>query len=104
MYRHQDRFLFFDPWLVPWFAEAPVPSLWTSLLPKPAAIFLTHDHDDHVDPRTLLAFPKETPVIVPSKANRVTCILTTPHCSEALDLPMSSSWPMGRPGRSKAAA
>jgi hypothetical protein len=70
MYRRGDAFFFFDPWLIPWFAEAPVPSLWTSLLPKPAAIFLTHDHDDHVDPRTLLAFPKETPVIVPSRANR----------------------------------
>ncbi|WP_447972388.1 MBL fold metallo-hydrolase [Nitrospira sp. Kam-Ns4a] len=70
MYRQGDQFLFFDPWLVPWFAEAPVPSLWTSLLPKPAAIFLTHEHDDHVDPRTLLALPKETPVIVPSRTNR----------------------------------
>lgn len=70
MYRRNTDFLFFDPWLIPWFAEAPVPSLWTSLLPKPAAIFLTHDHDDHVDPRTLLAFPKETPVIVPSRADR----------------------------------
>ncbi len=70
MYRHNREFFLFDPWLIPWFAEAPVPSLWTSLLPKPAAIFLTHDHDDHVDPRTLLAFPKETPVIVPSRANR----------------------------------
>jgi L-ascorbate metabolism protein UlaG (beta-lactamase superfamily) len=56
--------------IFPWFAEAPVPSLWTSLLPKPSAIFLTHDHDDHVDPRTLLAFPKEIPVIVPSWTNR----------------------------------
>ncbi|MEW6544866.1 MAG: hypothetical protein AB1411_14810 [Nitrospirota bacterium] len=70
LYRQRDRFLLFDPWLIPWFAEAPVPSLWTTLLPKPAAIFLTHDHDDHVDPRTLLAFPKETPVIVPSRVNR----------------------------------
>ncbi len=70
MYRHQKEFFLFDPWLIPWFAEAPVPSLWTSLLPKPTAIFLTHDHDDHVDPRTLLAFPKETPVIVPSRENR----------------------------------
>ena len=26
-----------------------VPSLWVPLLPRPAAIFLTHDHDDHVD-------------------------------------------------------
>ena len=47
-----------------------MPSLWPSLLPKPAAIFLTHDHDDHVDPRTLLHFPKETPVIVPSRRNK----------------------------------
>ena len=70
MYRQQNNFFFIDPWLIPWFAEAPVPSLWTSMLPKPAAIILTHDHDDHVDPRTLLSIPKETPVIVPSRTNR----------------------------------
>jgi hypothetical protein len=55
---------------LPWFAESSVPSLWGSLLPKPAAVFLTHDHDDHVDPRTLLHLPKETPIIVPSRRNR----------------------------------
>ena len=70
MYRQQDNFLWFDPWLMPWFAESPVPSLWTSLLPRPTAIFLTHDHDDHVDPRTLLHIPKDTPVFVPSRKNR----------------------------------
>lgn len=70
MYRHRDQFLWFDPWLMPWFAESPVPSPWTSLLPTPAAVFLTHDHDDHVDPRTLLHLPKHVPVIVPSRKNR----------------------------------
>ena len=70
MYRQQDRFLWFDPWLMPWFAESPMPSLWTSLLPTPAAIFLTHDHDDHVDPRTLLHVPKDVPIFVPSRKNR----------------------------------
>lgn len=70
MYRQHDQFLWFDPWLMPWFAESPVPSLWTSLLPPPAAVFLTHDHDDHVDPRTLLHLPKQVPVIVPSRKNR----------------------------------
>ncbi len=72
IYRQQDRFLWFDPWLMPWFAESPVPSLWTPLLPPPAAVFLTHDHDDHVDPRTLLHLPKDVPVIVPSRKNRKT--------------------------------
>ena len=70
LYRQQHDVFLFDPWLLPWFAESSVPSLWPSLLPKPAAIFLTHDHDDHVDPRTLLHFPKETPVIVPSRRNK----------------------------------
>lgn len=70
LYRQRDQVLLFDPWLLPWFAESSVPSLWGSLLPKPAAVFLTHDHDDHVDPRTLLHLPKETPVIVPSRRNR----------------------------------
>ena len=70
MYRQRDQFLLFDPWLLPWFAESNVPSLWTSMLPKPAAIFLTHDHDDHVDPRTLLHVPKEVPIIIPSRRNR----------------------------------
>ncbi|WP_447978210.1 MBL fold metallo-hydrolase [Candidatus Nitrospira bockiana] len=69
-YRQRDQFLFFDPWLMPWFAEAPVPSLWGGLLPKPAAIFLSHDHDDHVDPRTLLHMPKDIPIVVPSRRNR----------------------------------
>jgi hypothetical protein len=70
LYRQQNDVFLFDPWLLPWFAESSVPSLWPPLLPKPSAIFLTHDHDDHVDPRTLLHFPKETPVIVPSRRNK----------------------------------
>ncbi|HJR77734.1 MAG TPA: hypothetical protein VJ805_12190 [Nitrospiraceae bacterium] len=70
MYRRRDSFLLFDPWLLPWFAESNVPSLWGSLLPKPAGIFLTHDHDDHVDPRTLLHMPKDVPVVIPSRRNR----------------------------------
>lgn len=70
LYRQQSQMLLFDPWLLPWFAESSVPSLWGALLPKPAAVFLTHDHDDHVDPRTLLHLSKETPIIVPSRRNR----------------------------------
>ncbi|MDA0739931.1 MAG: MBL fold metallo-hydrolase [Nitrospirae bacterium] len=70
MYRQQSQFLWFDPWLMPWFAESSVPSLWTTLLPAPAAVFLTHDHDDHVDPRTLLHLPKDVPMIIPSRKNR----------------------------------
>src|SRR5512147_1152297 len=70
LYRQQQNIFLFDPWLLPWFAESSVPSLWGSLLPKPTAVFLTHDHDDHVDPRTLLHFPKETPIIIPSRRNR----------------------------------
>jgi hypothetical protein len=70
LYRQREQCLLFDPWLMPWFAESPVPSLWGELLPRPAAIFLTHDHDDHVDPRTLAHLPKEIPVIVPSRRNR----------------------------------
>jgi len=70
LYRQRDNLLLFDPWLLPWFAESSVPSLWVGLIPKPAAIFLTHDHDDHVDPRTLLHFSKDTPIIVPSRRNR----------------------------------
>jgi hypothetical protein len=69
MYRQVENFILFDPWLLPWLAESPVPSLWASLLPRVTAIFLTHDHDDHVDPRTLLALPKDIPVIVPSRRN-----------------------------------
>ncbi len=70
LYRQADQFFLFDPWLLPWFAESPVPSLWGSLLPRPAAVFLTHDHDDHVDPRSLLHLPKDIPVVVPSRKNR----------------------------------
>ena len=39
-------------------------------MPRPSAIFLTHDHDDHVEPRSLLSLPKDVPVIVPSRRNR----------------------------------
>lgn len=70
LYRQRDTVLLFDPWLLPWFAESAEPSLWGSLVPKPAAVFLTHDHDDHVDPRTLLHLPKDTPIVVPSRRNR----------------------------------
>lgn len=70
LYRQRDQFFLFDPWLIPWFAESPVPSLWGGLLPRPAAVFLTHDHDDHVDPRTLLHMPKDIPVVIPSRRNR----------------------------------
>jgi hypothetical protein len=69
LYRQRENFFLFDPWLLPWLAESSVPSLWGSLLPRPAAIFLTHDHDDHVDPRTLLAMPKDIPIVVPSRRN-----------------------------------
>ena len=53
--------------------------------PKPAAVFLTHDHDDHVDPRTLLHLPKDTPIIVPSRRNRKSISFTTiPRCLREL--------------------
>src|SRR2546425_2473835 len=70
LYRRQDQFLCFDPWLVPWFFNAPVPSLCGALLPRPAALFLTHEHADHMDARTLLQMPKDIPVIVPSRRDR----------------------------------
>jgi hypothetical protein len=70
MYRQQDQFLYVDPWLEPWFVETPVPSLWGALLPRPAALFLTHEHDDHRNARTLLQMPKDVPVIVPSRRDR----------------------------------
>ena len=70
LYRQQNTFLLFDPWLVPWFAETRVPSLWVSLVPRPSAIFLTHEHDDHLDQRTLLMMPKDIPIVVPSRTNR----------------------------------
>ncbi len=70
LYRQQAQVFLFDPWLLPWFAESSVPSLWGALLPPPTAVFLTHDHDDHVDPRTLLHLPKETPIVIPSRRNR----------------------------------
>jgi hypothetical protein len=70
LYRQQDQFFCFDPWLVPWFVNAPVPSLCGALLPRPSALFLTHEHTDHMDERTLLQMPKDMPVIVPSRRDR----------------------------------
>ena len=99
LYRQRDHAFLFDPWLLPWFAESSVPSLWTSLLPKPAAIFLTHDHDDHVDPRTLLHLPKDTPVVVPSRKNRhrlcydYQSLLRELGFTRVIELAHGESWP-----------
>ncbi len=98
LYRQRDQFLAFDPWLMPWFAEAPVPSIWTSLLPRPAAVFLTHDHDDHVDPRTLLHLPKDVPIIVPSRRNRRALYFDYPSLlrelgfSQVIELAHGEAW------------
>jgi hypothetical protein len=99
LYRQRENVLLFDPWLLPWFAESSVPSLWGSLLPKPAAVFLTHDHDDHVDPRTLLHLPKETPIIVPSRRNRkklyydYLALLRELGFGRIIELAHGESWP-----------
>ena len=98
LYRQREQCLLFDPWLMPWFAESPVPSLWGELLPRPAAIFLTHDHDDHVDPRTLAHLPKEIPVIVPSRRNRralyydYCALLRELGFSQVIELAHGESW------------
>jgi L-ascorbate metabolism protein UlaG (beta-lactamase superfamily) len=99
LYRQLDNFFLFDPWLLPWFAESSLPSLWGSLLPKPSAVFLTHDHDDHVDPRTLLHLPKDTPIIVPSRRNRKTFfydylpLLRELGFGRVVELAHGESWP-----------
>jgi len=99
LYRQRETVLLFDPWLLPWFAESPLPSLWGALLPKPAAVFLTHDHDDHVDPRTLLHLPKDTPIIVPSRRNRkqlffdYRSLLTELGFDRIIELAHGESWP-----------
>jgi hypothetical protein len=69
------------------------------VLPRPTAIFLTHDHDDHVDPRTLLAFPKDTPVIVPSRSDRralyydYQALLGGLGFTRVIELAHGESWP-----------
>lgn len=99
LYRQRDNVLLFDPWLLPWFAESSMPSLWGPLLPKPAAIFLTHDHDDHVDPRTLLHFSKDIPIIVPSRRNRRKLFYDYPSLlrelgfGRVIELAHGESWP-----------
>jgi hypothetical protein len=65
--RAGENFLLFDPWLVPWNADAQIPALWPTEMPRPHAILLTHEHADHLDPRTLLAFAKDTPIIVATR-------------------------------------
>ncbi|MGE3154927.1 MAG: MBL fold metallo-hydrolase [Nitrospiraceae bacterium] len=98
MYRQREQFFLFDPWLLPWFAEMPVPSLWGQLLPRPSAIFLTHDHDDHVEPRSLVSLPKDVPVIVPSRRNRKVCyydyhaLLRDLGFSHVIELAHGESW------------
>ncbi len=99
LYRQRDSCFWFDPWLLPWFAESSLPSLWSSLLPAPAAVFLTHDHDDHVDPRTLLHLPKDTPIIVPSRRNRkmlfydYLSLLRELGFSRVVELAHGETWP-----------
>lgn len=99
LYRQGDSTLLFDPWLLPWFAESPLPSIWNGLFPKPAAVFLTHDHDDHVDPRTLLHLPKDTPIIVPSRQNRTRLffdyrsLLTELGFDRIIELAHGETWP-----------
>ena len=98
VYRQRESVFLFDPWLLPWFAESPLPSLWGRLLPKPAAVFLTHDHDDHVDPRTLLHLPKDIPIIVPSRRNRrqlyfdYGALLTELGFDQVVELAHGESW------------
>jgi L-ascorbate metabolism protein UlaG (beta-lactamase superfamily) len=98
LYRQRGSFFLFDPWLMPWFAESSEPSLWGSLLPRPAAIFLTHDHDDHVDPRTLLHVPKDIPIIVPSRRNRKALYYDYPALmrelgfTRVIELPHGETW------------
>lgn len=98
LYRQRETAFLFDPWLLPWFAESPLPSLWGGLLPKPAAVFLTHDHDDHVDPRTLLHLPKDIPIIVPSRRNRrqlyfdYRALLTELGFDQVVELAHGESW------------
>ncbi|MBK9308035.1 MAG: MBL fold metallo-hydrolase [Nitrospira sp.] len=98
LYRQRESLFLFDPWLLPWFAESPLPSLWGRLLPKPAAVFLTHDHDDHVDPRTLLHLPKDTPIIIPSRRNRkqlyfdYRALLTELGFDQVVELAHGESW------------
>jgi hypothetical protein len=99
LYRQRDSVFLFDPWLLPWFAESSVPSLWSSSLPRPSAVFLTHDHDDHVDPRTLLHLPKQTPIIVPSRRNRKTFfydylpLLRELGFGQVVELAHGETWP-----------
>lgn len=99
LYRQRDSALIFDPWLLPWFAESPLPSIWSGLFPKPGAVFLTHDHDDHVDPRTLLHLPKDTPIIVPSRRNRTglffdyQSLLTELGFDRVIELAHGETWP-----------
>ena len=100
LYRQRDTVLLFDPWLLPWFAESPLPSIWSGLFPKPAAVFLTHDHDDHVDPRTLLHLPKDTPIIVPSRRDRTglffdyRSLLAELGFDRVIELAHGETWPL----------
>lgn len=55
----------FDPWLVahdPRYAAQPPAS---STLPRLDAVFITHEHWDHLDTPSLLRYPPGVPVIVP---------------------------------------
>ena len=59
-----------------------------------AAIFLTHDHDDHVDPRTLFHLPRTFPFSFQAGRIVVSCIMIIFLFFANLGLPMCQRWLM----------
>ena len=51
-----------DAFMVPRKTQ-PVPI--SRIVPKPSAVLVTHNHYDHMDEKSLLQYPKTTPIVAP---------------------------------------
>lgn len=58
-----------DPWFLQGHPDYRVQPLQASQLPPVDAIFLTHEHWDHVNDATLLRYPADVPVFVPKQGS-----------------------------------
>lgn len=55
----------FDPWFVPAHPAFQKQPISAGQLPEIAAIFITHEHWDHINPEIVLRYPPDVPIVVP---------------------------------------
>lgn len=55
----------FDPWFVPAHPGYQQQPISAGQLPEIGAIFITHEHWDHINPEIVLRYPPQVPIVVP---------------------------------------